>query len=111
MKATELRIGNLFIEEFSGELIKVIELTADCITFTGSFDGKWQAQPIPLTEKWLDKTPPTIDGCETSFHEHFADETIWFLHIGREFAVQIKYVHQLQNLIFALTGEELLYND
>jgi len=38
------------------------------------------------------------------------ESTAWISTIEGSTAVNIKYVHQLQNLYFALTGEELTLN-
>ena len=91
-------------------------------------------EPIQLTEEWLIKFGFTkyewMDGCfiKTSFGDlmiqFFRDEIhLFFTKVsvdskgmmfdGRRFAgdkktfTKIQYVHQLQNLYFALTGEEL----
>ena len=118
MKATELRIGNLFIEEISREVIKVIEISKSKITFTGEFTGKWQAKSIPLTEEWLLKfgfiKVEHIDGCSLSKDGVNIGllglnntEFCFNAHVSDGSAVFIKHVHQLQNLFFSLTGEEL----
>lgn len=74
--------------------------------------------PIPLTEKWLgsfgfEKDNETyswgilvpLEKCDFMFQiEVFAnDPSFYYLSKCHE----IKYVHQLQNLYFALTGKEL----
>ena len=125
MKASELRLGNLFIEEHSDKIIEVIGLEKIKITFSGLFLDKWQAKPIPLTEEWLLKF-----GFEKENSLYVIDKdkyhTFSILVGGISFpfiksndkAIRenfsfygIKYVHQLQNLYFALTGEELIINN
>jgi hypothetical protein len=67
-------------------------------------------EPIPLTEEWLlkfgfeewDKNA-WQKGFDLSIHK--IDSIFWYNNNGIN--VLIKYVHQLQNLCFALTGEEL----
>lgn len=74
-------------------------------------------QPIPLTEEWLLKF-----GFEWSiFHQAFHKDNFVFdlnefdvgiysmttFKRGHVLNQRIEYVHQLQNLYFALTGEEL----
>lgn len=122
MKANELRIGNLFVDKYTKEVISVIELTEDVITFTGEFTGIWQAEPIPLTEEWLLKFGGEKEYYEPDSDEYyliirhdkfditFEDENTIYLYISDE-TFPIKYVHRLQNIWFALTGEELIYND
>lgn len=115
MKAEELRIGNLFIEKYSKDIMRVIELTEANIVFDGIQLGKWQAEPILLTEEWLVKLGFTCldfihDGIEDNgYHEPKKDFSL-----DRNFqfdeyykTIDLEYVHQLQNLYFVLTGEEL----
>lgn len=124
MKSTEIRIGNLFIEKYSNDIMKVIELTETNIIFDGVQLGKWQAQSIPLTEDWLLKLGFEHDRNEYWMIEHeyihflifvnsinkmiyhFTDVERRQYHTTKE----IKHVHQLQNLYFALTDEELTIN-
>jgi hypothetical protein len=119
MKASELRIGNLFIEEHSDKIIEVIGLKKNRITFTGNFYGKWQAKPILLTEEWLLKFGfEKMENNWKCLDLHFATiswERLAGLTLSFEkestYLPHIKYVHQLQNLHFALTGEELIINN
>jgi len=106
MKANELRIGNLvyFVDEEAKVDLDILEMIFDHF-------GEWN--PIPLTEEWLVKlgfkrwgkfdlwktyqtTVCTIAGTTQSGFE-----------LSKIPRVEVKYVHQLQNLYFALTGEEL----
>ncbi|WP_281225377.1 hypothetical protein [Flavobacterium aquiphilum] len=101
MKVTDLRIGNLFIDKYSKKIIPVLELLRNGnIIFDIEYFGIWQAEPIPLTENWIEKLK--FD------HNHWA--TKWILY-DMPTPTGIKYVHQLQNLYFALTGEELTINN
>jgi hypothetical protein len=110
MKANELRIGNVFIEKYSNKVIKVLELLrSGNIVFDFECLTTWQAVPIKLNEGWLIKF-----GLE--------EGTVGYYHIG-EFIIsvegqvyfgetetwiaEIHFAHQLQNLYYALTGEEL----
>ena len=128
MKANELRIGNWvkYLDEYKGlrpdRLGKQILITADDINFLWEAEPEY-IEPIPLTEEWLLKF-----GFE-KHHQSFYDKTLcvqeveylWFYNIyplensiiplvnmsAQATGHYIKYVHQLQNLYFALTGEEL----
>jgi hypothetical protein len=120
MKASELRIGNYFIEEKRNELIKVIEISESKIFFSGDFKGKWHAKAIPITEEWLLNL-----GFEEIYNSEFRLKFDHITHreIGFYFSkvedklmqgfrfyghyIKVEHVHQLQNLYFALTGEEL----
>ena len=78
------------------------------------------AKPIPLTEEWLVKFGFKIEGKtwgNTNYSKDFSG--IWLQDRGELYKctisngnkhIEIRYVHQLQNLYFALTGEELNQN-
>lgn len=127
MKAEELRIGNFVTTIVSDKSCKI-----DGITQQQAKDGYFQlifigdksfikehVLAIPLTEEWLvkfgfekQKTPYLNDGYlgYDFVHENdfeiaiFEDGFIYNTAIHR---INIKYVHQLQNLFFALTEKEL----
>tara|TARA_B110000285_G_C15119691_1_gene616346 strand:- start:2073 stop:2405 length:333 start_codon:yes stop_codon:yes gene_type:complete len=110
MKATELRVGNLFqwIE------IASMGIGVDVITKDNHYTYEDFKEPIPLTEEWLKRF-----GFEYS--DLNGDSGLWkippFQIYGKcnqfiyEYALDVNYVHQLQNLYFALTGEELNQNN
>jgi hypothetical protein len=109
MKASELRIGNWF-ENTNGSYHKV---TYHEIRYASIHpDDSYKA--IPLTEEWLVRFG-FVSGKNSAytymwgFYIVFDNEGIYFRHtdINRDLA-KIQYVHQLQNLYFALTGEELI---
>lgn len=111
MKAVELRIGNyvktdndLVIKSYSPEGLYNILKNID------------EYKPIPLTEEWLLKfgfvSNPYEDRYELRREYHIyieIDKTKGFTEIWCEKYPIIKHVHQLQNLYFALTGEELTF--
>jgi hypothetical protein len=118
MKANELRIGN------------TINLHRKPINISAGFIARYDfeekngfnllvsAEPIPLTEDWLLKLGfienPYDDRYELGSWYLNCDKTrgildIWPDNIIGEF-VYLQYVHQLQNLYFALTGTELIIN-
>ncbi len=112
MKAEELRIGNLIYKWT--DIIHVSLQTFENMLFhdSESYNG------IPLTEEWLlkfgySKTPSTYEEAETTDYTNglsyidMANQRISFRGNGDVDFNRIKYVHQLQNLYFALTGEEL----
>ena len=126
MKSNEVRIGNYTQCYIYGELQNK-EHVVDAHDFSVMQSSKWyDLRPIPLTEDWLLK-----------FGFNFAHST-WYVkstYLGDissleyiNFCIQqkkvtiddgydemtlcnINYVHQLQNLYFALTGEELIINE
>jgi len=103
MKATELRIGNLV---YIGSEINKIEL----VDFADIYENNTIIlyQPIPLTEEWLVKLGFERGG-QSTLSEYFVNVREWnnfyFSKIGLGTIAKIQYVHQLQNLYFALTGE------
>lgn len=72
--------------------------------------------PIPLTEQWLIKfgfekrgmSYILSSGYGTFVINKWADGKLMFTNIVLVNSFELKYVHQLQNLYFALMGEELI---
>lgn len=124
MKASELRIGNL-VENRSSEIIKIDEYQ---IQFFELWHQKKYSEnppfkPISITEDWLLRFGFTVysnDYLTFPANDRFDAEKIngqWVIQICYgQFAdsgsplFDIKYIHQLQNLYYALTGEELTIN-
>jgi len=124
MKATELRIGNLVMGNTQIHIENIMENMINIIIWetTGGYSGDKldDISPIPLTEEWLLKfgfvtlsfgdTERVLDIKGSSFIIEFFESTGFYHYSGGEgvkLSVAIQYVHQLQNLVFALTGEEL----
>ena len=115
MISTELRIGNwVEIIDSKDLCTKVEKSTFDC-------NIEKNYKPIPLTEQWLlnfgfDFSIDTwyLKGVaiwKTECCDAKGNEEIGFFYELRDVGMMdmhIKYVHQLQNLYFALTGEELI---
>ncbi len=116
MKANELRIGNLVLNQ--GELV---ELTKQKFKMAVISFNCQEIEPIPLTYEWLNKF-----GSDGHYGHYISlnDEkggAIDFSDINDLYLVnewhenfpltKIKYVHSLQNLYFALTGKELKLNE
>lgn len=130
MNAKDLRIGNIVHYKVNDELderkewneINIVD--AEDILSIEDYESKKQEHPyypIPLTEEWL-KNLGFIQTYKSSMQTRYdADElghgeigiTIWegkwSFRYYSERNISCKYVHQLQNLHFALTGEELSY--
>lgn len=106
--AKELRIGNLVQYPLIG--ILPIETGAD-------IDSVYEAAgtPIPLTSEWLERCGFVKDilfenQSPTYFLGDFFIDSSTFQPTDAGFPIakyKIQYLHQLQNLYFALTGEEL----
>lgn len=114
---TNYRIGNLLLEKYSKEIIEVIGLNKTQTIFSGTFLAEWQAEPIPITEEWLLKFGFKKIKNTPWYREYRIDKKniVSFDKDDKEYSYfnlssrlcTLKYVHQLQNLYFALTGAEL----
>ena len=74
-------------------------------------------KPIPITEEWLLSFGFNKSG--STIYKNIGRIEIGTIANGKRFYIQIgtenvtlntKYVHQLQNLYFAITGDELVQN-
>ena len=122
MRTRELRIGN-YVSHYVGDDLKV-DVIADVgyhllsspksITSRKDSDVVKSLEPIPLTEEWLLKFGfDKLEGWDDTFFFQLNDVQILEYNVsGYDYdGVNIKHVHQLQNLYFALTGEELKLKD
>jgi hypothetical protein len=108
MKEKEFRIGNLVY----GKKIETVRGIIDgYVWFNDEANLHIElCQPIPLTEEWLLKFDFEITNnfqTKDRFQTHIQDGIIWFEY--GYIVIELKYVHQLQNLYFALIGEELTF--
>ena len=126
MEVNELRIGNWVYHNPSawsyrnddGVISNYSGFNKDCFKWE---ESDWYAlgestldisiiHPIPLTEEWLVRF-----GFELNANKYRTNDSKLICHkmidvkiSGSKYNLKhIKYVHQLQNLYFALTGEEL----
>ena len=113
MTAVELRIGNLFNE--NGVITKVSPSTIE--ELWGAPNACCKA--IPLTEEWLLKFGfvttrwDNFDSYELKISNNDDYAIVIYsdgnCEVGDVITTKINYVHQLQNLFFALVGEELAF--
>lgn len=115
MKANDLRIGNIvkqgIIESIGSSLIQVSDTIYESEVI----------EPIPITEKWLLKfgfyyqssdknyvvkskqennnSIKKIDG-DWCYNNDYSDASCYFVR-------ELRYIHELQNLYYALNDEEL----
>jgi hypothetical protein len=125
MKANELRIGNLLLDR-GDKLLRLdywdFMKPAQRMFIEGSevhslTEDLEYCKPIPLTAEWLlkfgferrqIKDLISYNTNQLELYQYASNNNkIFFEHADGE--VELKYVHQLQNLYFALTGEELTY--
>jgi hypothetical protein len=114
LRASELRIGNIttlgVVSLIDQDVFRVVDSEGD------SFKNTWaEIKPIPITEEWLLKFG--FEKTEWYFNSYRLvignnDYAILIdldgnCEVGDIITCKIQYVHQLQNLYFALTGEEL----
>lgn len=112
IKANELRIGNLILLKHSSPYAKdEITVVDDYETFYGIFKHPENYEPILLTEEWLlkfgwKKSDLNIDTWWKPGWVINKDQEGNFF-VSKDEKVVLKYIHQLQNIYFALTGKEL----
>lgn len=106
MEAKELRIGNWIEKE--GKIYQATALTIFCC-------GKLH-KPIPITEEWLKKFGFNYPSKEWASIGMFGIRVPLFDYFvyghpkvldGQTFPLECRYIHQLQNLYYSVTGEEL----
>ena len=105
MKANELRVGN-WVNDESGAIPYQIRPQDFLPLALAQNEGK--AKPITLTSEILHKAGFKQNG--QFFNIRYLDYTFWtnrFSYKGKAIDNDIKYLHQLQNLYFAITGKEL----
>jgi len=122
MKANELRVNNwVNVTDKDYQITQILERGINCGIVGAMYDI---VKPIPLTEEWLERF-----GFEDLSKERYSNYyknngKVWILNvtIGTEnwwcgspsdingkskHLRNVEFVHQLQNLYFALTGQEL----
>jgi hypothetical protein len=126
MKANELRIGNLLLDR-GDKLLRLdywdFMKPAQRMFIEGSevhslTEDLEYCKPIPLTAEWLLRFGFYQSMSWTYAIElkgnlklvYYLGEKVWSIGFKSysDFS-NLKYVHQIQNLYFALTGEELTY--
>ena len=133
MKATELRIGNLVLDDTSDNIMIVSKIESvsytewnsgdkyniSCLQFgtkQSYYDGNFK--PIPLTEEWLLKFGFEKDDFSSRFIAyknkirliHDTQKNTFLVDSVNHVKLYLQYVHQLQNLFHSLCGEELQIN-
>lgn len=132
VEANELRVGNLVHRnDYVSDLFQIRSISQDRIhainvveidvvnnTIYSSDCTLSELEPIPLTEEWLLKFGFSVSD-QPSWNVYEIGEWFILLMEKRDTKiilgaladnipdVEIKFVHQLQNLYFALTGAEL----
>ena len=123
MKASDLRIGNFVNNKGRLDIVTCLEhVTFEDITnVRGQYYEVFIPEPTPLTEEWLlrfgfdhhyDLGKRKFMNIKTLTIETNSSENFPVYYTTQKIIIcYIKYVHQLQNLYFALTGEELVVKE
>lgn len=117
----ELRIGNIIKSYLTGEIVHTDWLVIKHISY-GNYQNSYHTdqpvyEPIPITDDWLIRLgfeePKgyggfVIDDDYTyTLHPILTMDQCYSFYINESHETVVRYVHQLQNLYFALTGKEL----
>lgn len=119
-----LRLGNYLIHAKTNKVVQVKHiynpLELNVTKISGKFTPGCGVCYIPLTEEWLEKlnfffTQLSGDKTYKKYIHIFTGYRIrinvykdyfWFVFNGE--TIRIKYIHQLQNIVFSLTGKEII---
>lgn len=120
MNAKDFRIGNLITRQDLGtgepRIETILELRKDKVFTSGPVTvicNYEDINPIPLTDEWLINLGYDAD-CDISENPmHFRKDghLIWKpagIFYDDLYRIELKYVHQLQNLYFAIKQQELI---
>ena len=130
MKLNELRIGNYIKLMLNDEDFAIVQVTLNDLDAIDNKKGVYE--PLPLTEDWLFKNGFSVKNFDYSIPISEC-KVVWLTLIPQDeectaysvcvtqtdeyeedqnaFLSDISYVHQLQNLYFALTGKELEHEE
>jgi len=116
MKANELRIGNYYNQfgythQATGSTISELEKAPE---------SQLWCKPIPLDESWLIRAGFIYHNPSDFYSKNWGRNGAeivkkypdgWMFELGKGYLRHFEYVHQLQNLFFALTGTELQFSE
>lgn len=113
MKTKDFRIGNLV--HFGNMICKVIEITTIhfyVMDFKGeNYKNTWaDLAPIPLDEEWFLKCKSN-SFFNNGFEYKKTSTGRFEVYAGFSLITVIEFVHELQNLNFALLGEEVVFEN
>lgn len=107
MKPNELRLGNFVKIQDNGALVRVCAITKRKIGFhygndnTRMYYRKYcEIEPLLIHDVYDKLNCPTLN---------WHDNSDTYYYGGFSLCKGVKYLHELQNLYFAMTGEELIF--
>jgi len=107
MEAKELRVGNLVFFPLKDVPALILR---DMFEYQNGLSNLEDYRPIPLTKEWLLRLGFKHYGqgeaifCHKKIYLYYRNNVFYF---HKTIRFEILYVHQLQNIYFALTGLEL----
>ena len=109
LKANELKYGNKLL--FLGDVVtfkNITEIREDGIFWIKTIEPKIESKnfhfkPIPLTEEWK---PKIVSWLSDDYKIEWKNNRINF-YFNNGYIATCDYLHEYQNLYFALTNEEL----
>ena len=116
MKAQELRIGNLI--KHDGNIVKIDGIQPKWVWFDDmSSDVMNNIKPLPITAELLVKLDfdhvDELGMWANKNHCIKKCDGLWWIEPfctnDSDCYIELKYIHQLQNICFALTGVETFY--
>jgi len=116
MEAKNLRIGNFISDaNASDSFFAQVKKLDYSRCYYGQFHSAYSdLKPIPISEEWLIKFGFVLvvkQGNQGEFRVYQLNEITYNTNHGwwwkHHLTVQPKYIHELQNLFFAITGTEL----
>lgn len=112
MKAGDIRVGNIFQSERNPHIVIEAILKGNRVLATsGQYYTLDYIKPISLTPEILEKCGFEKDSEVIFKHDdtmvYSGSGFIDYYHFGHPIKKNINYLHQLQNLYYALTGTEL----
>ena len=124
LNAKDLRIGNYLMYNFKNKGPQMVELCFNDFKYGLEFDIE-DYKPIPLTEELLIRLGWVFNTDAKCYEKFPGGDSRLFLYkkeVNNSFDMfnyvlkaiickDIKYLHQLQNLIYSLTNKELTLKD
>jgi hypothetical protein len=110
--ASDLRIGN-WVYNYKESLVKIMEWSSNgaYLLEDRKAYGIKTSNPIEFTNEWLDRFGFEKRDNSNWWHKgnftYWQDQNTWYWRMEPIHPDLTMYVHQIQNLYHALTGEEL----